>query len=105
MHRALMIERVITRKLRDPAGLNPSLYVSQRSVLQCGCCVWLGQRSDNHEAATAAVSCGPEHELLMSAFQQTFRQSLEAPTDRPAIDVIDEYLLAAEVWNEQNARA
>lgn len=71
-----------------PGSEMPMLIVNERVALQCGCCYWIGRRSDTGEGATAAERCGVEHKALIVEANRLLLASLEHPTGRPLADVL-----------------
>lgn len=82
-----------TKVIQSPGY--PTLLCRWRAFLDCGCCVWVGIRADNQEAATGALHCSEDHRGLIERFQESMNASLLAPTDRPLIDVVAQMLGAA----------
>jgi hypothetical protein len=80
-----------TKILAHPG--QPTLLCRRRVTLpSCRCAVWIGIRADNQEAATAAVSCSDLHVGLMTTFNESMVKSLENPTNRDLVDVVQELL-------------
>lgn len=88
-----MIDRFPPKMLIQPP--NPVLMVSERARLECGCSIYVGLRVDNWEVATGAVACTDEHAPLVNRANVLLFDSLEHPTDRPLVDVCEEFLIEA----------
>lgn len=79
-----MIERLEFPKVAlIPAGRdfsdegNPVVVLGkERAVIDCGCCCWVGIRTDNTEAASVAFACSTEHLPQMELFQQKIKDTL-----------------------------
>jgi hypothetical protein len=79
-----------TKVLTAPGS--PTLLARWRVSLGCGCCVWVGIRADDGEAATGACACQESHRTLMRRFNDRMRAGLEHPSDRQLVDVVAETL-------------
>jgi hypothetical protein len=75
---------------------NPALGIIERALLDCGCHVWVGARMDNQELATAAISCSPDHNQLMTHFNLLLKESLVEPQDELLVIVCERLLDEAE---------
>lgn len=70
----------------------------ERAILDCGCTVLVGVRTDRDppEASTVAIECSDEHRPIAVRFNDLMRWSiLNGGEDRPLIDVVDEILQEA----------
>lgn len=94
-----MIEITEAQVYRDTArrdvSAQPAILSNERAVLDCGCMAIVGYRLDNGESAMAAIACSPEHHELIERYYRLLVTSLDAPTDRPLVEVCDELLAAA----------
>lgn len=79
----------------------PTLLCRWKVEMPCKCAVWIGIRLDNQEPATAGIPCwGLHHERMqrfnhhghMQRFNEEMAATLEHPTDRPLVDVVEEVL-------------
>lgn len=92
--RAAVIEQFPARLVLSRP--NPALLVNARAALPCGCAIYVGIRVDNHEYATLGRACSEEHERVVNAANVALFDSLILnPTDRPLLDVVDEFLAEA----------
>lgn len=73
----------------------PTLLCRWCASLPCGCCVWVGIRFDNQEAATAVVPHSALHKPLAHRFNGLLAVSTLKPSDRDLIDVVAELLKQA----------
>lgn len=71
---------------------DPVLVSKERATLPCGCAVYVGLRVDTKEVATAAIPCKSDHRVLMEQFNSDLAKSLENPTDRLLVEVVNELL-------------
>lgn len=77
--------------VRDPTSGNPDL-VGYKTSIECGCCVIVGLRTDNHEPATAACPCSAAHKPVMAEFNRRMAASLDHPLDLELIEVCNTIL-------------
>jgi hypothetical protein len=74
----------------------PMLMANQKAYLACDCTVWVGIRADNHETASLAWPCCPDHAPLMKRFNELLLDSLKNPQPVPLVDVCE--LLLEKAW-------
>lgn len=75
-----------------------ALLARWKVELPCECQIWIGIRSDNAEPTTAGLYCVEAHDAIIKSYKAKLKASLESPTDRPLVDVVEELLNGA--WDE-----
>jgi hypothetical protein len=83
---------VVERHIRAVHPGPPLTVANERAVMPCGCAVYIGLRMDTHEPTLGATACSDAHKGKVHAFLAAYHESLDAPSDRPAVEVADEIL-------------
>jgi hypothetical protein len=70
----------------------PMVRANERAIVECGCAAYVGVRLDTGDPTLGATACSHEHREKVHAFLAAYHESLDDPSDRPAVEVADEIL-------------
>lgn len=73
-----------------PVKMGGDLNTRERAALGCGCCIFVGLRSETRKAGTASRACSEEHQVLVELADEILAK---APArQRPLVDACVEAL-------------
>lgn len=81
-----------------PIKIGGNLNTGERALLDCGCSIFVGRRSEDRQVATATQACSEEHQPMVEMAGAILMRITMTPRPRPMVDACVEAL--NEAWSE-----